>query len=278
MRPNVLADRPSGSPRRGRVLPLLGLLALSLAAPPPLFASDLAKVRAAGRLVMITALNEAGEITRIRREMGTGYGGVERDLLEGFAKSLGVPLEFRASRDFASTFPDLEAGKGEVIGSSLTITAERRARMDFSVPYLPNRIVVIARKGTKVTSLRDLAGKRAITIAGTTLEAESRKIPGAQVRTTALQQDFYEAVEKGTADFFLGDGLKALLSLERHPELAIVYTYPERQEFGFALRRGSDLTPLLDAWLRRARATGELDDVIRRYYGDAALKIIRSWE
>lgn len=278
MRPTTAADRPPRPLRVPASALRLGVLALSFSVAAPAFASDLAKVRAAGKLVMITALNEAGEITRIRREMGTGYGGVEQDLLEGFAKSLGVKLEFRASRDFAATFPDLAGGKGEIIGSSLTITAERKARMDFSVPYLPNRIVVVARKGTKVTGLKDLAGKKAITIAGTTLEAESRKIPGAQVRTTALQQDFYDAVEKGTADFFLGDGLKALLSLERHPELAIVYTYPEKQEFGFALRPGSDLTPLLDAWLRRARSTGELDDVIRRYYGDASLKIIRSWE
>ena len=109
--------------------------------------------------------------------------GFDIDLMKAAAKAGGFEVEFRNTA-WDGIFAGLEAGEYDAVMSSVTITDERKATMDFSVPYInAGQILVVRRESTGVTTLRDLAGKSVGAQIGTTGSFEVEKIAGVQLRT-----------------------------------------------------------------------------------------------
>ena len=109
--------------------------------------------------------------------------GFDIDLMKAAAKAGGFEVEFRNTA-WDGIFAGLEAGEYDAVMSSVTITDERKATMDFSVPYInAGQILVVRQESTGVTTLRDLAGKSVGAQIGTTGSFEVEKIAGVQLRT-----------------------------------------------------------------------------------------------
>ena len=74
--------------------------------------------------------------------------GIEVDILEKIAESLGVTLQIE-QMDFESVIPGVQAGKFDVGMSGITITEKRKENVDFSEPYFlaAQTIVVPAGSG-----------------------------------------------------------------------------------------------------------------------------------
>jgi ABC-type amino acid transport substrate-binding protein len=64
----------------------------------------------------------------------------------------------------------------------------------------------------------------------------------------------------------------------KYPNLEIAWSFPEKQNYAFALRRGSDLTPLLNANLKKLKTTGAYYALLGRFYGQKGLSIIHASE
>ena len=71
--------------------------------------------------------------------------GIDVDLARALGERLGVEVEFQ-DIDFDSRIPSLEAGQVDVIMSAMTITEERRQRIDF-VPYFKSGSGVLVPRG-----------------------------------------------------------------------------------------------------------------------------------
>ncbi|WP_246261566.1 transglycosylase SLT domain-containing protein [Thiomicrorhabdus cannonii] len=108
-------------------------------------------------------------------ETKRGKRGLEYDLLHAYENYLNRgPRKERYKthivfliRPFNKLFPELQAGKGDMIASGLTITPERRARFDFTDPYISNiqEILIANKDADPVTRLEDLAGKQVLVVA-----------------------------------------------------------------------------------------------------------------
>jgi len=109
--------------------------------------------------------------------------GFDIDLMKAAAKAGGFEVEFRNTA-WDGIFAGLDAGEYDAVMSSVTITDERKATMDFSVPYInAGQILVVRQESTGVTTLRDLAGKSVGAQIGTTGSFEVEKMAGVQLRT-----------------------------------------------------------------------------------------------
>ncbi len=96
--------------------------------------------------------------------------GFEVDLIKAVAKNSGFDYEL-VNVEWGGLFGGLITKKFDLVISSITILAERKNRMAFSIPYLQSGVAVLARKDMPVDNLEDLAG------AGATV--------GAQINTTS---------------------------------------------------------------------------------------------
>lgn len=250
------------------LLPAVFLLLPALpgaAAPKP--PRTLADVQAAGKLVMLCYPHQESAFIHVDVEKGLGhYGGIDYELMEGFARSLGVALEVRAVKpSFGELMPDLLAGKGDVIASSFSITPERNKKVAFSTPYFTLKRVVVARKESGFRSPADLAGKKGSTVKGSSLHERMKTLPGVQYQFEEFPRWNLDAVDTGKAAFTVVDdsGLRRLLPL--YPGLEIAFELPEEDYYSFALMPGSQLLGALNVYINRIEESGELAAIVRRH-------------
>lgn len=247
---------------------------LFLALPSSLFASDLEEVKRRGALTMLCFPHDANQFITVRNGE---YWGLDFEILRTFAASNHLELKVQPVPKFANLIPWLLEGKGDVIGSSFSITEERKRQVDFSDSYFPVRIMVVGRKGASVPDVSTLASGKLSAVPGSSLEAFVRKrIPSATIVPVEETPDVYRMILAGKADFAPVDSTSAMTDLLDFPELESVFTFPDRMGYGFAVTRGSDIAPALSEHIRKLRSSGLLYLQLERYLGPEVVKIVKA--
>ena len=241
-------------------------------------ASDLQRIRETRTLRIVTDLSDPNDASKLIYRTDTGYDGIEYQVLRAFARALGAQTEVVVVPTFDSIFSALARGDGDIAAASITDTPERRRIVDLSDSYFPVRETVVVRKGETARTFAALGGRRAITQRGTTWEKECLKAPRAKVLYTENQSELFSKVADGSADFSVTDSPLAMTYAAKYPNLEIAWSLPERQNYAFALRPGSDLTALLNENLKKLKATGAYYALLGRFYGQKGLAIIKASE
>lgn len=251
------------------------LAGLATADPPAEGQGDLAHVREAGEIVMLTVPGQENPFIRTNLEAGVmkrrggpeHFEGKDVDLMQEVARQLGVKLVIVPAvgeggiPTYDALIPALLAGKGDVIASSFSVTAKREDLIDFTTPYFKNEVLVVTRKGSGLEGPEDLGGKKAAATPGTSLweHLEGMKIPDLEISEQELVLEGYEAVSEGNADFVLDDlssGSSNYLSF--FDNLEVAFTLPVDDVYALGVRPGSDLLPELNRILAELRESGWL--------------------
>ncbi|MFK5882772.1 MAG: amino acid ABC transporter substrate-binding protein [Candidatus Izemoplasma sp.] len=83
--------------------------------------------------------------------------GFDIDLAQAVADALGVDLVIQ-SIEWDSKVLELNSGSIDMIWNGLTITDERLESINFSLPYLNNRQIVLVKSDSAITSIDELTG------------------------------------------------------------------------------------------------------------------------
>lgn len=241
-------------------------------------ASDLARVRQTRTIRILTDLSDPNDVSKLIYRTDTGYDGIEYQVLSAFARSLDAQAQVVVVPSFDSIFPALARGDGDIAAASITDTPDRRRTADLSDSYFPVRETVVVRRGETARSMAELAGKRAITQRGTTWEQECLRVPRVKMAFTENQSELFARVADGSADFTVTDSPMAMTYSAKYANLEIAWSLPEKQNYAFALRKGSDLTALLNAHLKKLKTTGAYYALLGRFYGQKGLSIIKASE
>lgn len=263
------------SPFRVLLAAVFGAAALWAAGAPP---SDLQRVKETRTLRILTDLSDPNDVSRLIYRTESGYDGIEYQVLRSFARALGAQTEVVIVPSFDTIFTALARGEGDIAAASITDTPERRKIVDLSDSYFPVRETVVVRRGDPARSFPALAGRRAITQRGTTWEKECMKAPKVRLLYTENQSELFSKVADGTADFSVTDSPMAMTYTAKYPNLEIAWSLPDKQNYAFALRPGSDLTPLLNENLKKLKSTGAYYALLGRFYGQKGLAIIKASE
>jgi ABC-type amino acid transport substrate-binding protein len=228
-----------------------------------------AAVKARGKLVMLCFPHQENPFIRIDVAAGLDhYQGIDYEIMEGFAKELGVALVVRPVKpSFAALVPALLAGEGDVIASSFTVTPERRQKVDFSRPYYSVHTVVVVRKGSGIKSPADLAGKTGATVAGSSLEERIKQLHAGRIHHVEFTRWNYDAVSEKEADFTVLDESSTWRLLPLYPDLEKAFPLPGVDEYGYAVAPGSGLRKALDLYIDELRRSGRLDEIVNRHVG-----------
>jgi ABC-type amino acid transport substrate-binding protein len=233
--------------------------------------ASLASVHARGKLVVLCFPDTNSPFLSKR---GSGqYGGVDVDVLRSFAVGLHVPLVVREVKSFGELLPAIARGDGDIAAGGLSITAERQKVVDFSRPYFPVAVMVIARRDRGIRSIGDLRGKRGAAVPGTTHEALMRGRGVTPSVSLSHAGEAYEALRDDRADFAFVDSTSGVVSLDRYPGLVLVGMLPTADYYGFAVAKGSDVRGALDRHLGQIRQQGLLYNIFSRELGPQAVKL-----
>ena len=186
--------------------------------------------------------------------------GYDIDLMRAVAEAAGFQVEFRNTA-WDGIFAGLANGDYDAVISSVTITDERKATMDFSIPYInAGQVLIVAQATSGVTTVGDLVGKRVGAQIGTTGAFEIEAVAGVTLVT-------YDELGLAIADLANGriDGVVAdtpiaadyvLQSAEYSGRLKIVGEPFTDEYYGIAVRRGnSELLALMNKGLEAVLAS-----------------------
>jgi putative glutamine transport system substrate-binding protein len=221
---------------------------------------------------------------------GMGYKDPDTGRIEGFeadlARALGEKILGPAGRvDFQQVTDEkrveaLQSDRVDMVLSQLTITPDRAAEVDFSVPYLVTGEGLLVRKGGGIAGLEDLAGRHIAVTAGSVslrrMRASLPELPGATLVITPLGLDGLKALENGTADAVSNDLVNLTMLRQASGEadrleIIDIRARFDPKPFGVAVRKGrQSLIDLLNPAIEALKASGEIDRLLQQGVASAA--------
>ncbi|HEX8844943.1 MAG TPA: ABC transporter permease subunit [Pyrinomonadaceae bacterium] len=201
------------------------------------------------------------------------YVGFDIDLGNAIARELGVRPVFINS-NFDGIFPALQNGSFDIVMSSVTITPERKTSLLFSDPYYDAGQMIAVRTETQgIAKPEDLRGKRVGVQLGTTAQEYFEKQEGVELSK-------YDAIDLAMLDL-RNQRIDAVVAdapvlrykiRQSYKDLKTVGEQFTDEKFGIALAQGNeDLQQAVNEALKKIRASGEYDQIHKRWFGEAAL-------
>ena len=196
--------------------------------------------------------------------------GFDVDLVNEVAKAAGFEVEIKNTA-WDGIFAGLAAGNYNAIASSVTITDERKATMDFSEPYVnAGQILVVRKETTGVTTLADLVGKKVGGQIGTTGVIEIGKVAGVELKTYDEIGLAYQDLANGNIDGVVADSpIAANFALQNpdYKEKLMIVGVPFTDEWlGFAFKKGDEKTlKLFNDGLAKVKSSGKLDELMAKW-------------
>ena len=155
--------------------------------------------------------------------------GFDIDVAKAIADGLGVELEIK-DMGFSGLLAALQSGTVDIILAGMQATEERKASVDFSIPYFKEKNLYITKTMDvgEYKSNDDLAGKRIGVQQGTTQEFAGEELkeqyPDIEVVAVTNLLDIMQQVKNGTLDGMIIADTVALTMLKSEVALATVDT------------------------------------------------------
>ncbi len=214
--------------------------------------------------------------------------GFEYDLLNQFAKSLGVQLEVVVMKDLNDAIDKLNYGEGELVGGNLNITEERMEYIDFTEPFYETRQVLVQRlpegfssmKSSMIDSLmirstEQLNGIQLHLFKNSSFDElatrvqDSFKVEFEVVYDTGYfdVESLIEKVSNGEIDYTVADENTAKVNKRFYPNIDIKYGTTNPSPLAFGVRKSSPgLKQAFDEWLEKAKGTRPFEYLKTKYF------------
>ncbi len=189
--------------------------------------------------------------------------GIERDLIEQFARQYGLGLELVTVDSFDRLILELEAGSADIIASNLTVTAARAERILFTEPIGQVRELMVGRKDLEWSGeLGDLFERYPVAVRrGTSFEetllAMQEHYPVLRldyVDGNLTQTGMYDRLEDGQIDLMLTDSNVFDVAKTFRPGIAPFLRVASQRDIAWAVAPGAvQLKEALDTYVREVQ-------------------------
>jgi len=196
------------------------------------------------------------------------YTGFDVDISNELAKRMGVETEFIAT-SWDSLIGGLQANKFDVIIAQMTVTEERKEKVDFTNPYVMTGSVLITRDETDdISELPDISGKKVGTGAGTTFADVAESVDGADVILYESVNEYLQDLLNGRLDVIINDQLLMSYNIkEEQIPVKIVSDILNEDEIAMAVQKdSSDLVKKLNEELEAIMNDGTYDEIYVKWF------------
>ena len=252
---------------------ILAAAALLAALALPASAAELPDL--GGRTVRAVTENAYTPLNFADPKSGEGIGW-EYDAFNEIAKRLNLKVEWNLS-SWDTMIQAVREGQFDVGMDGITITDERKAQVDFSDPYMVSEQFMLVRADeSRFTDAK-------------TFGANADRLVGAQAGTTNFTTALYEvpngneqnprvklfdtfgasvqALKAGDVDLVLMDKTSAAGYMGASPNSFKIVGAPlGHEEFGFILKKGSDLLAPINAAIQAMKDDGTLEALNRKWF------------
>ncbi len=163
----------------------------------------------------------------------------------------------------------LNTGQCDVGAGAMTINDERAAVMDFTDPYFEATQALMAKTGSGITSLDQLAGKKVAVQDGTTGADYVRANVPDDTEVISFEDSslMQQAVRTGQVDAGVNDNGLLNYFVSQNPEVEVTTEFQTGESYGFSVKKGAN-DELLTA-INDAIASDDYDAVYEEWFGTA---------
>jgi cystine transport system substrate-binding protein len=195
--------------------------------------------------------------------------GFDVEIGREIAKRIGVKAEFVEGR-WDGLIAGLDAKRYDAVINQVGITEARKAKYDFSKPYITSRAVLIVKEDNDtIKSFADLKGKSSAQSLtsnfGKLAESHGARLVGTEGFDQSIQ-----LVLNGRADATLNDSLSFYDFKKQKPDakVKIVAEADNADQSGVIIRKGEpELLAAINQALDAIRSDGTYDAISKKYFG-----------
>ncbi len=163
----------------------------------------------------------------------------------------------------------LNAREVDIVIATMSITDQRQLVVDFSVPYHVAGQAILVKKGSDITSLRQLNNRKVIIIYGSTGEMSIRRnVPDASIIGFRSYLDAFKALKAGEADAMIADDTILLNLALNDDSVKILPKRYSREPYAIAFRRGGGADSLrerVNFLINNLLVTGKLEKMQKKW-------------
>lgn len=204
------------------------------------------------------------------------YVGFDMDLIREIGKRAGMQVEI-VNMGFDGLIPALLTGTIDLAVSGITITEERKKRVDFCEPYYQagQSLMVRADQKDKFNTIADLEGKTIAVQIGTTGAEVAKGIKGAQIKAFNTGAEAFMDLKMKGCDAVITDRPVIGYFIVKNPRASKGLVQKnmafDSEYFGFAAKKGNkELVEKVNAQLKAMREDGTYDKIYTKWFGSAA--------
>lgn len=207
-----------------------------------------------------------------RDEAGDAYG-ISPAFMQKFADAYGYDLVIENTA-FDGLIPALQTDKADAVMSSITITDEREAEVDFTDPYAVAQLAILANAQSGIGSIDDLnqPGKTVAVKTGSTGDVYATKnLTNAQIVRLADESACVTEVVQGRADGFLYDQLTIYRNNQANPDTteAVFIPFQDPEYWGIAVQAGDDeLRAQFNEFIAQCKQDGTFEELTQEFLAD----------
>ncbi len=235
----------------------------------PATADRLDEVKARGKIIV--GVSDTTPPFTFKQPGESDHVGYDIDLVRAVAKRLGVAVE-TVSLSSAERIPMLQQGKLDFVATSMTRTPERLRDVDFSVIYFVTPHAVIVKKSSGITSVHQLAGRKASSASTSTAGGNLKEVvPSVNIVYVRDYAVAFAALKDGSVDAFPTDEsvLRAIVQQDGHPDdYLFLPDFTKSRNVGFALKKDEPrFKDAINRALLDIEASGEAAKIFDTWFG-----------
>lgn len=234
---------------------------------------DLQQIKDSGVLTVLTLYSSTSYFIYRGQDMGLQY-----ELSEQFAKSLGVKLRVKVAKNVQELIEKLLAGEGDLIAYNVPITKEWKDSLIYCGEDVITHQVIVQRAGGRIKPLKDvteLIGKDIYVKPGKfydRLVNLDKELGGGinihKVNNDSITvEDLITRVSQGKIPYTVADNDVALLNTTYYPNLNISLSISFDQRASWAVRKDSPgLAAAADKWHEENMTSPAYTASMKRYF------------
>ncbi|OAT82261.1 basic amino acid ABC transporter substrate-binding protein [Desulfotomaculum copahuensis] len=206
------------------------------------------------------------------QDTSTGnYIGFDMDLINAIGKVNNWDVKVR-SMNFDGIVPALESSSVDAAISAMTINAERKKKVNFSLPYYQSgQSIIVQASNNSIKGWNDLKGKKIGVQIATTGADEARKIPGAKVTDYNTINEAFMALKNGNVDAVVNDyPVNAYFIKQGNKDVKLVGDLRTSEVYGIAVPKSKPETlAKINSALETLKKNGQFAEIYKKWFGQA---------